>query len=1180
MYLKRLDIQGFKSFADKTTLEFRPGVTAVIGPNGSGKSNVSDSVRWVLGEQSMKSLRGSKSHDIIFAGTENRRQLGFAEVNLTMDNSSGLLPVSYDEVTVTRRIYRSGDSEFYINKTPCRLKDIHELFMGTGVGRDGYSIIGQGRIDEILSNNSEERRGVFEEAAGIAKYKMRKQEAERKLDHTNQNLLRINDIIKEIETNLGPLKIQSEKASSFLLLRDELRDLEINIFIDNTDKINENLKNIDLHLAEIQEELEIKEKNSEELTKTKNELRDKINQIEVNFEKLQTSIFDEQSKIERLNSDINLANEKISNNIDNSVRFDNEIIEFQNKITALITEKENKLQKIDRLKENRKSYLDILEEKESELAKLITTLSEDEKKIEDIKTEIIEKMNLNSEKKVKLSSLNTMKSNADTRFNTIENEIREIGLSKDKARMLKEDIKDSISGLTNEKSALDTKISSVKNTLDNLKQTENTLKSNFDKLTSDITIKKSRYKFLSDTEKNHEGYFRSVKAILDECEKNKDFAKGIDGALAGLISVPKDYELAIETALGSSLNDIVTDTPETAKRAIEFLKNTKSGRATFLPISSMKVKKQDSEVKNFSGFIGIASDLINYDDKYSTIIASLLGRTIIVDNLDSAVKAAKTISSYRLISLEGDIINTSGTMSGGSSKHKNEGILSRNREITELKTYIEENEIKLKELNKELIETQKNITANSTESEALASQLQTLEISLFAENEKLSNLENEVNKLDQRTTNLNVEKEQLKMQVNSFLSDVEILEKEIGEADDFINSSQEKINEYKQNNETQMEIRDRLADDITDYKISLSSFDESISSVNEITERIDNDIVEYENSIKVRNDMKEANEKEVTTLKEKILSLKEDINQIESFILTNKTSLETLKVEKIEYNNNLGKLEDSIIENIKDIEDVKTKYNKTESKKVKFDLELENLNNKMWDDYQITYTNALEMKKDFGDMNIQSRVNTLKAKIRDLGSINIDAIEEYKQLNERFEFLSTQRNDLEEAEAKLQKVITDMTAIMKKEFLEQFQLINKNFSEVFAELFGGGKAEISLTDENNVLESGIEIEVQPPGKKLQSMSLLSGGERAFTAIALLFAILKINPSPFCILDEIEAALDDVNVYRFADYIKKFSDTTQFILITHRKGTMESANSIYGVTMEEKGISKLVSMKIE
>lgn len=1182
MYLKRLELQGFKSFADKTKLEFMPGITTVIGPNGSGKSNISDSIRWVLGEQSMKSLRGNKTEDIIFAGTQSRKSLGFAEASIVIDNSDGKLPIEYSEVTVTRRIYRNGESGYFINKTPCRLKDVLELFMDTGIGKDGYSIIGQGKIDEILSNKSEDRRHLFEEAAGIVKYKTRKAEAEKKLEQTKLNLLRINDILSEIEANIEPLKIQSEKAKSFLDLREELKSIEIGLFLYNIDSYKEKIENIlqDIDVFKTQQESEENKQNVLQGLKQnlKLELDDLTNSIEV----AQNLSFESSKQIEKINSDINVATERIANNKSNFDRYFNDIEELNARISELEEEKLNRLEKKTNLTNNREKFAKELEEKEKILQQVSSTLTKEESQIEEKKKKVEENTDLKYAKKEEINTLEINTENLIKREKVVKDEISTTISELDEKRLLKSDINKAFIEIEKQRNGCQNRLAKI-----NTKKNESSIKikdyeTKINNLNMDLRLKQSKCKFLQDMEKEKEGYQRSVKSLLLECDKNTSLSKGMHGVLANLISVPEEYQTAIEMVLGSSLQNIVTDTEEDAKKMVDFLRKNNLGRASFLPISSVKGKKIDRLIKNnLGGVIGIAANLVKINSKYEGIISSLLGKTVVVDTMDTAIILARQNSySFKIVTLNGDIINPSGAITGGSITQKSSNIIGRISQIKELEKQIEKLCKQISEITKEKEDYENSIANILEEVIAIEKSAQEQEIVYATENQRIISLEESITKLEAKLNLLKQEladiaktKEENIIKKTKFEENMQTLENETS-------SLTLEIKEFAEKNKDTQKYIDDLNFDITNLKISVSSFDESNNSIDEILNRIEQDINNNKNSIEAKTSQREKILEENTSLANEIENLNNQIEQIHQDVNGASTKIETLKQERISTNNKLAKTDEEILEQFKNIEDIKNQISKLDIKKSKLDVELEQIVNKMWEDYELTPNNAMNYEKPSNISQTTKKVKSLRDEIRALGSINIDSIEEYKKTKERYDFMCEQRLDLENSSSKLRKVIQDMIKTMKEQFEKQFKIINKNFGEVFAQLFGGGKAELKLTDEDNILECGIDIDVQPPGKKLQNMTLLSGGEKAFTAIALLFAILKINPAPFCVLDEIEAALDDVNVYRFADYLKNFTKHTQFLVITHRKGTMEVADTVYGITMEESGISKLLSMKLK
>jgi len=1180
MYLKRLELQGFKSFADKTILELRPGITTVIGPNGSGKSNISDAIRWVLGEQSMKSLRGTKSLDIIFAGTQNRKSLGFAEASLVFDNSDGALPIEFTEVTVTRKIYRSGETGYYINKTPCRLKDVLELFMDTGIGKDGYSIIGQGKIDEILSNKSEDRRHIFEEAAGIVKYRSRKEEAEKKLEHTKLNLLRINDIISEIEGNLGPLQTQSEKAKKYLNLREELKNIEVGLFVYNIEKYKENLQQIVQDIDVMQSQCNDEEGKLERVKILKEELKSSIDEITEQIENMSNLGFESQKEIEQLNSDINVARTRITNNNENSVRFTDEIKEQNEKIQELKQELEQKEAKKDNLKQNKEKFEKELNEKQEELAKITEKLSAKELEIEGYKQTVEQ----NTDKKYELQSeINAQEinfQNYEKRQNQIKQEIQTTISELDNTRMNKEEISKGFYESENKKNKAQKSLEEVAKQKQEANQKIKSFESNINILSSDMRIKESRLKFLIETEKEKEGYIKSVKSLLKDCENIKDLGKGMHGVLANIIEVPDELETAIEMCLGASLQNIVTDTEEDAKKLVEHLRKNNLGRASFLPIASVKGKKLEKLKGNESGVIGIASDLVKFNKKYEQIILNLLGRTVIVDNMNTAIKVAKQNGyTFRIVTKDGDLINPSGAITGGSVAKKTVNILGRGKEIEKLEKEIKNIKAKIQKLEEEKEEYEQSIEGILELSANLEKELQEIDITYATEKQKMISIDENIQKLQNRLNKLKEEQKNLETLKQESIEQKEKIKEETQKITNQNEELSKLISEFAELNKDDQKYIDDLNFDITNLKISVSSFDESESSIQEIQERINQELNNAKASIENKNNQIEQIKVENENLEKSIQETLNKIEEIKQKVSNSSAEIEKMKQERTQKSEKLSKQEDEITSKFKIIEDLKSQLVKLDVKKTKVEEDINTIINKMWEEYELTPNNVEGYAKPENVALTQKRVNNIRTEIRDLGSVNVDSIEEYKNLKDRYDFMSEQRLDLENTMSKLRKVITDMTQIMKEQFREKFKIINKNFGEVFAELFGGGKASLNLEDEENILECGIEITVQPPGKKLQNMMLLSGGEKAFTAIALLFAILKINPAPFCVLDEIEAALDDVNVFRYADYLKKFTEHTQFLVITHRKGTMEAADTVYGVTMEESGISKLLSMKL-
>lgn len=1180
MYLKRIEMQGFKSFADKTVLEFKPGITTVIGPNGSGKSNISDAIRWVLGEQSMKSLRGAKSEDIIFAGTQARKSLGFAEVSIVIDNNDNKLPIEYSEVTVTRKIYRSGETGYFINKVPCRLKDILELFMDTGIGKDGYSIIGQGKIDEILSNKSEDRRHIFEEAAGIVKYRTRKQESEKKLEQTKLNLLRINDILAEIEANIEPLKLQSDKAKQFLDLREELKSIEVGLFIYNINTYKEKLEQLVKDEDIITSQKEAEDGKMEALQASKEELRQVVDDITAQIENMQNIGFESSNKIEKINSEIGISNERIQNNNANKQRLETEILEVKSRIEELKEEQKQKLEKKTNLTSNKEKFEKELAEKEAELAELSKKLSAKELEIEGKKQIVQNNIDKKYEFAAEINTQDVNYENLEKHKKQLKNEIDSVISELDSTRYGKNEISKGFYDIESKRNIavekLEKSVQAKEQNMQKLKQYEDEIS----KLTYTQRMKQARHQFLIETEKEKEGYNKTVKSLLVACDKDSNLNKGIHGVLANLISVEKEYETAIEMCLGQSLQNIVTSTEQDAKKMIEYLRTNSLGRASFLPIASVQGKKLDKLTK-MDGVIGIASDLVKCKKEYEQIILSLLGRTVVVEDMDTAIALAKKDKySFRIVTLKGDIISSSGSISGGSVQTKTVNILGRSREIEDLEKELKKLEKQIADKTAEKEEYASSIGDSIEETAKLEKELQEIEIVYATEKQKMVAVEENITRLENRLAKLKEEVTQTEKQKEENRLLKEQKETEIQTLTQQIEELNKVIEEFALNNKDNQKYIDDLNFDITNLKISVTSFDESESSIEEMVERISQDIKNNEQSIENKNQNILAINEENTKLEQTITEYNAQIEQIKQEVTNSGTKVEELKQERIAKNEKLVNTENEIQSQFSTLESLKEQIIKLDVKKTKLEQDLQQVVESLWNEYELTPNSTEEYQKPNNVATAQKQVNSLRNKIKDLGSINIDSIEEYKKTKERYDFMSEQRLDLENTASKLRKIIGDMTTTMQNQFKEKFELINKNFNEVFTELFNGGKAELILENEENILECGIDIRVQPPGKKLQNMMLLSGGEKAFTAIALLFAILKINPAPFCILDEIEAALDDVNVYRFAEYLKKFCKQTQFLVITHRKGTMEAGDSVYGVTMEENGISKLLSIKLK
>ena len=1185
MFLKCIEMQGFKSFADKIILHFDKGITSVVGPNGSGKSNISDAVRWVLGEQSAKSLRGSKMEDVIFAGTQHRKPVGFAYVSLTLDNSDKTLPLDYSEVTISRRVYRSGESEYFINKTTCRMKDIHELFMNTGIGKEGYSIIGQGRIDEILSTRSEDRRAIFEEAAGIMKYKVRKKEALRKLENTKQNLLRVDDIIIELESQLEPLKDQAEKARKYLELSGELKELEVSLYIDSIEKNQAKINEMENLFSKIRQDIQNENDRIENKKKDNREKTERLEKLKNDLEVIRNELFDIDRETGRFENRIQIDEEKIKNLESGNISADQDIEGTKIRIESIDKDIEKRNKRLENLQREHENFSMLLTQAEQKLNEIIARLDKKEREIELMKQEVMDKLDDLSESRTKLNSLKNERKALKERQQKVNAEIRKIMLERDQETLRLEeavnDLRKAKESLSKQKENLGEKENCYqqgKKEIEQLREEQN-------KVMQDLQSTKSRLRVLTDMENSLEGYQHSVRAILKACHENGDFGGGVYGALAQLINVRERYETAIEVSLGAALQNIVVRDELTAKASIEFLKANNIGRATFLPVSSVKPRVLDhntvNQLKHEKGFLGLASDVVQCQKTYRDIILNLLGRTVVVNDMDEAITISRKYGySFRIVTLDGEILNPGGSITGGSRPSKTSSLLSRSRLIRELEkrteTFIRRNE----QLEDECVEKASGLRQMEENINQLRKDYQDQELIVLKQEQFVSSVKENIGNMTAKQDMLQVEYNELEQGIKALREDTEEEQKRLSSIEESIELLRKTIEENQLKNKEEQASRDAIHMDINDYKVSVNSIIESINQTKETIERMTEEKSILAESIQKRLEVQVKNNERIEALKSEIAGIKQKIQGYKEIKTGKNLKFEALQDEVAVLEEDVSQMVDALSSHNETIRALQEEYGKLEVRQAKLQTELEAIQNRLWDEYELTYQTAEEYKKEIqGIKKTQERINELKTAIRELGPVNVSAIEDYSKTMERFRFLTAQKEDLVKSEEKLNRVIREMTSIMKKQFIEEFHKINYNFNVVFRELFEGGRAEVVLVNPEDVLESEIEIIAQPPGKKLQNMLLLSGGERALTAIALLFAILKMRPVPFCILDEIEAALDDSNVYRFAEYIRRFTDTTQFIVITHRKGTMEYSDALYGVTMQEYGISSVVSLKL-
>lgn len=1182
MFLKSLEIRGFKSFADKTELRFKGGVTAVVGPNGSGKSNVSDSVRWVLGEQSVKNLRGGKMEDVIFSGTQFRKPLGLAQVSLTLDNLDGTLSTDYNEVTVTRRIFRSGETEYLINNQKCRLKDITELFMDTGIGKEGYSIIGQGKIDAILSGKPEDRRALLEEAAGIVKYKSRKEEAEKRLDNTDSNLVRIRDIIATYEERLEPLKVEKEKAEKYKFLAEELKVKEVSILVNNIDKIS---KDIDILSNEIEKREKSIEEKREKFKIHKSildELQDKIENIENKSKLEKDEYYTKKEEYTNHIRDIDLFKERINNFKSLIEKEENEIKLLKENLEKVNLEKRNLEEKLnERSKENSEKALEI-KSVESLIDEISTKINKIEKELSILKNNEFEIISKNSDITNKIQSLEKeikeksyTQENLDKSIVTLEGNLSiNIGTIEEvKATLI--NAKDNILKLEEE-------IILVKRELTKTHSLLNSQDNKIKILAKKINESEATHNTLENLEKHYEGYNRTVKNLMEHVAKGKVFGVKDIKVLGEVFEVEKKYEVAIEIALGGAISNVITISDIDAKNLISYLKSKGLGRATFLPLNIIKGKKLEvpNEIKSAKGYIGVASDIIKYDMKYKGIIDYNLGRTIIAENMDYAINISKIAKhNYKIVTLTGEVINPGGALTGGSIQGKSANLLGRKREIEELAENIinlkdeynnevskfNDIKVKIKSLDEEILNKREEVHSKNIELTVLEGEMK----NLLSDKDKLNkNIESSKKQKDENNNIINLLTEKLK----SKKDELDKLDVKSFERKEKVKLIEEEL--FNNNNE-----RDSLKEKLVNLKVNNATLEESLQNQKSQISFKNLEIKEKEN--KIANLQIEISNKysSITALSENVKSKEGILKEIEKRVLELENSFREDEIIKAELKESYKAKESVTSEEIEVIRIEENELNKKSIQYAKIESEQEAFYNRLNSELNLTLAEAKEIAVKIENINkIKDEILILKSKIASLGTVNLSAIVEYDEVCEKYEFMSSQELDLQKAKEELMEVINEMTIQMQELFKENFKVLNENFGETFRELFKGGHAELILGGED-ILNSNIIINVEPPGKKLQNINLMSGGEKVLSAIALLFAILKMKPTPFCILDEIEAALDDANVYRYAEFLKAFAKNIQFIVITHRKGTMEASDVMYGITMEEKGISKVVSVDL-
>ena len=1182
MNFKQIEMVGFKSFADPIKITFNNGITAIVGPNGCGKSNVADAIRWVLGEQSSKMLRGTSMQDVIFKGTEKRKSMSFCEVSLLFDNSNKIFKSDYEEICITRKLYRSGESEYLLNHTNCRLKDITELLHDSGIGKSGYSIIGQGKVEEIINSKPIDRRAIFEEAAGIAGFKAKKVDAERKLERTRDNLVRITDIVSEIDRQLKPLKHQAEVAKKYLELKEKLKVLEVNAYIYQYDYAAANKAEIEEKINAIVEEMNLRQGKLDQVILDYNNTFEKVNSIDADISGLRDIILNITVQLEKQAGQTNLINEKIQTREQELKRLNEELLKLTENEQGFSQELNSKTSELN-LKKNKLTELNkVMEQVSVYYEKINSELSQSENEAQETQRKLFETLSKLGDVKAQISALNAEKTTYSEQLKNLEVNVRTVKNKLIESRVNVTDCKKVIEKLNLQKEELNLSINehlAEQNKLDSeFKQSE----TNLNNINSNILSLEHRKKMLEDMQREYEGYNGSVKRLLTDAEKNANLKNKIVGVLASLIKVPQNFQSAIEMALGSAVQNVVTFSDDGAKELINYLKQREYGRVTFLPINTIKERYFDNSFRKLltsPGIFGVASELISYNKNIANIISNLLGATVVVDNINTAVNLAKQSRySFRIVTLDGDVINPQGSITGGSKKAQVANLLSRETDIELSTKAILKLQTEKEELLKQISNLSNKLAAVNEVIKQKSNSLREVEISFAAETERYEKYNSICLSLEQESNSLSSE-------VAKTNQIIEGISNEISKISNTENLNENPTTTLEQNNSQFTEMRskrDDYANQITNLKVEIASISSEILSLESDIERIK---FALSNAVSMREELNSA----LTENKNNLANLRGMAEQsgVNSTVGVDTEKLNQTKIEVENLTNQKSTLQSTLRSLEEERMALGVEVNKLQDRKhqqeinlSKIDTDIETLQERVWTEYELTYNTAQDYKvADFDVKQGLQDINKLRREINGLGNVNVNAIEDSKLLEERHGNLYVQAQDLIKAEEDLKQIIKDLSDEMTARFDEAFNQINSNFGVVFKELFGGGSAKLQLVQSEDMLEAGVDIVPEPPGKKLSNITLLSGGEKSLTAIAILFAILRLRPMPFCLLDEIEAALDEANVARFAKYLQRYSEETQFIVITHKKPTMEHADALFGVTMEEKGVSKVVSVKL-
>ncbi len=1184
MYFKKIEMIGFKSFADRTVIEFNGGFTAIVGPNGCGKSNVSDAIRWVLGEQSAKSLRGDNMQDVIFKGTAKRKSLSYCEVTLTFDNTDRFFNIAYDELSITRKLYRSGESEYLINKNTCRLRDITDILFDSGIGKNGYSVIGQGKVSEIVDEKPEERRVMFEEAAGIAKFKSRKVEAERKLERTRDNLTRIDDIRGEIERQMGPLKKQAEDAKKYLEYKGQLKDLEVNAYVFQYENSHVAKEQIKQKLQAIEEELFARQTDLERASKEYDEQMDNLTSYDKKISALNDELLRITVELEKQEGETKVTRERINFTQKENDRINLDITNAQIILENCTQSEKEKNEEKSNLQERLKVLNTSYEELSNKHLAIVDEMSQSETETGQSQQKIIETLGSLSDIKSSATRLQTEKNLLLQNQENLSKSLIEVEYKLENMQKLQKNSTDMLEKAQKDYEKIKAEAEEISGRIFVSTRDISDLETEKANLTTQIKVYENRKKLLSEMQAEYEGYASSVRKILKECERNSNIKSKMVGVLASLIKVPAQFETAVEVALGSAVQNIVTYDENGAKDLISYLKQNQFGRATFLPISSMKRRSLDEQlISGKKGVFGVASKLISYDKKIDNVISNLLGGTVIVDTLATAVDLARDNRfSFRIVTLEGDVVSTQGSLTGGSKKNEAVNLISRQREIETLAEEIENLTMKNVEITRKIDYLKVDLTGSKNAEKEVVGKKNELEILLAKEQEKLEAINKDLSELLEEKQDYEREKvtveNKLKL-IESDLSQTSLMENALSgnkeDADLLVKQKQERYNKIRTE-------RDEIVSNMTTIKVEIASCEEKLKAVCDEIDRLLIEKDKQNSNIEALKSHLAENEKFIAGAEELIRVQIENAKPslAKDNLQKMRRQREELENSKIEVSANIKKLDEQKTTAMEEIAKVNDRKFREEANLTKVDTELEAMQERIYEEYNLTYSDCLEFRRpDFDLREALIDINKLKKDISALGYVNVHAIEDVSTLLERYNDMTVQSDDLKKAEEDLVKIIKDLSTEMLTKFNNEFEKINDSFKVVFRELFGGGNAKLELTEAEDPLEAGVEIMVQLPGKAANKLSLLSGGEKTLTAIALLFAILRLKPLPFSLLDEIEAALDDANIERFAMYLKKLSQTTQFIVITHRKPTMELSDSLYGVTMEEKGVSKIVSVKL-